>query len=309
MEMILSKDLFQGYERLLLALVVNISHIASHGIFYPLGLEGKDENLRPQLETHILTDDIYKECFRLYLSQDNLEKYLNFWEDCQTFKKFTSGYSKRVMPMLKKIIDAYIEEDSNMYIDLPSEIRKEILSYYKSPNDKNGFLILDKAIYHVYSLLENHFPHFLKSKQSYYVDIPYKWLHDFKNFHPALQFAVRIRMCENAVTDKTTGFSYQMIKGRIVNTNSCYQLSDIPKLLGISMKVVEEAKNNIGLMKPVDAAHIPKRDDDTGVDVETRNNVYIPQTCMNNDNGGITGYEFATLGNFTTADTNNEFPV
>lgn len=319
MEMFTSKELFQGKHRLLFALAVNIAHLFSHGIFYPLGQEMKDENLRPQLATHILTDDIYKECFRLYLNQDGLDNNLSFWEDCQIFKKFTVGYKKRVIPMLKKIIENYLTKSSNKYIELPNEMKEEIFAFYNgsNPNNVDGSLILDKAILYIYNFLESHFNSFLKSKQSYYVDIPYRFIHDFTYFHPALQYAVRIRMCENVVTDKNTGFAYPMSKGRITNTHSCYQLSDIPQLLGKSFVIRNEIKKeNICVSKPIQvqmkheigvagvgAMAVRATDDENELDMQTRENVYMPATCMNNDTGCTTAYGFATIGDAGLSDS------
>lgn len=307
--------MYQGNQRLLLALAVNIIHIFSHGIFYPLGNEAKSEFLRPKLEDNILKDDIYRECFRLYLSQDKIDHLLSFWEDCQLYKNYTFEHPKRIKPMLKNIIETYLTKSSSKYIELPEEITEQIYRYNNiqinikenADDSNNGNELLDKAVLYVYKKLEIHFPSFLKSKQAFYVDVPYRWLDDFKNYHNALQYSVRTRMCEYSVTDKATGFAYQMGKGRISNPNSCFQLSDIPIIFGQVLKHDIYRDNNAKQVRvPQHVGLIPHYIDKHGIDhieeegeeeesdnVIPRTNLYIPVTSATS--GGNTAYGFATL--------------
>lgn len=330
---ILSKDYFIGPQRIYLALTVTIIHIFSLFIYYSLGKDVKKENLRPKLQTNILIDDIYRECFRMYLSKDKLDNLLSFWEDFQLFKKFTTNHTDRVHPMLCKIVSTYISVNATKpLVILPNEVKIQILKFYEKPteNYNNGCEVLDKASMIVYSQLENHFPWFLKSTEAEYIDQPYSWLEEYSDYHKSLQYAIRIRMCENAVTDAETGFSYPMSRGRITNPNSCFQLEDIPTIFG-AYKV--DLKNKIESMNqasaPVDAggggggggAAVPLHhpaggkgngvglmalynnrmnnnnnnliDSNDGGDTISRGNVYIPATCATNE--GCLAYGYATL--------------
>lgn len=324
-EMFTSKDILLSPNRIYFELTIVIFHIFSHFIYYSLSSDIKKQNLRPKLATNILVDDIYRECFRLYLTKDKLDNLLCFWEDCQLYRKFTLNHFSRVHPMLSKIISTYLSVNAVKPINIiPNEVKNSIIKYYENANESEGSEILDKAAIIVYNQLENHFPWFLKSPESEYIEEPYSWLEEYADYHKSLQYSIRVRMCENAVTDKETGFSYPMSRGRITNPNSCFQLEDIPSIFGTyrnDLKNKIEGMNEatplppvmngggVGLIAKYNAANNRNNNNDqidpNDNDLISRGNIYLPATCQ--DNEGCMAYGYATLateysvGGFTAA--------
>lgn len=275
-----SSSVGKGSSIYALIIVASLIPVVIYTIIFPLNFYFKDEKSfhKTLYSKSILTDPIARSCLKLFLTAQNLQQELYFWEDAtnyrQTFESLLEGERCNARD---QIISLYIDGSKGIQVTCPDAIREAIIE--RAARGIAELTIFDDEINYIEGVvLKNQEPGFLNSIFGTKALVLQKWYEIFDTFDYDIQLGIfeKVIMCirdrsvQNAIKAAPNHFVLSMdIDGSVLCDSQIISQSNftLPKSKSKSSNNTQSTSNLIHKDSPQNVHNLKNVSEENSVSV------------------------------------------